>query len=722
MTNEITLRVAEALQKDVGRGIARIDVINAKKLAVSSGDIIEVHGEKTTAVIVWLGYPEDEGLDIIRVDGLTRQNSGSSLGDKVRVRKARVYDAKNIVIAPTKHEIQLGGDFANHLKRRLLGRPLIKGDNFSIGTLGGQAIPFMVSSTKPAGIIQITEVTDLEVRSKPVTVESAVPTVRYEDIGGLKDEISKVREMIELPMKHPELFEKVGIAPPKGVLLYGPPGTGKTLLAKAVASETNAHFILINGPEIIDKYYGQSEENLRNIFQEAQKNAPSIIFIDEIDSIAPKREETKGEVERRVVAQLLALMDGLVARGNVVVIAATNRQDALDPALRRPGRFDREIEIGVPDRVGRREVLQIHTRAMPIEKDKKENILDEMASVTHGYVGADLEALAREAAMIALKRILPEIDLETEEIPAQVLESLSVKREDFIEALKGIEPSALREVLIEIPNLTWKDIGDLKEVKQKLIEAIEWPLKYPDAFKKMGIRTPKGILLYGPPGCGKTLLAKAAANESEANFISIKGPAVLSKWVGESEKKIREIFKKARQTAPTIVFFDELDAIAPRRGVYTGSHVTETVLNQILTEIDGVEPLENVIVIGATNRADMLDPGLLRPGRFDFLIFVPAPDKEARLKIFKVHTNDMPLKDVDLDELAKKTTGYTGADIEGLCREAGMVSLREDIKGDFITQEHFNNALKKVKPSLSRDDVEGYKKISKDEVLTPACG
>ncbi len=721
MMEEITLRVAEALQNDVGRGIARINLTSARKLGIGSGDILEIKGKKTTATIVWLGHPEDEGLDILRIDGLTRQNSGSLLGDKVRVRKAEVHDAKRVVIAPTKHEIQLGGDFADHLKRRLLGRPLIKGDNFSIGILG-QAIPFAVATTHPAGIIQITEVTDLEVRSKPVTVEAAVPTVRYEDIGGLKDEINRVREMIELPMKHPELFEKVGIAPPKGVLLYGPSGTGKTLLAKAVASETNAHFILINGPEIMNKYYGQSEENLRNIFQEAEKNAPSIIFIDEIDSIAPKREETRGEVERRVVAQLLALMDGLVARGNVVVIAATNRQDALDPALRRPGRFDREIEIGVPDREGRREILQIHTRAMPIEKDEKDKILDEMASVTHGYVGADLEALAREAAMTALKRILPEIDLEKEEIPAHVLESLRVKRDDFVEALKDIEPSALREVLIEIPTVVWEDIGGLKEVKQKLIEAVEWPLKYPEAFKKMGIRTPKGILLYGPPGCGKTLLAKAAANESEANFISIKGPAVLSKWVGESEKRIREIFKKARQTSPTIIFFDELDAVAPRRGVYTGSHVTETVLNQILTEIDGMEALENVIVIGATNRADMLDPALLRPGRFDFLIFVSSPDKEARLETFKIHTKDMPLKDVDLTELAKKTSGYTGADIEGLCREAGMFSLRENIKGGFVTQEHFEKALKKVKPSLPREEAERYKRIQEGELLTPAYG
>jgi transitional endoplasmic reticulum ATPase len=721
---KLRLKVAEALQNDVGRGIVRLDATAMKKLSLSTGDVVEITGKKMTAAKVWLGHPQDEGQDIIRMDGMIRHNTTSSLGDKVTVKKAQLADARKITIAPKVHEISFGEDFASYVKQRvLMGRPLVRGDDIYVSVLG-QSISFNVVATTPKDIVQITEDTNLEIKNKPMTVaEVGAPAVRYEDIGGLKDEVSKIREMIELPMKHPELFEKVGIQPPKGVLLYGPPGTGKTLLAKAVASETNAYFISINGPEIMDKFYGESERKLREIFEEAQQNAPAIIFIDEIDSIAPKREETKGEVERRVVAQLLALMDGLMARGDVVVIAATNREDALDPALRRPGRFDREIEIGVPDRAGRKEVLQIHTRGMPLAEDVD---LDEIANTTYGFVGADLAALGREAAMSTLRRILPQIDLEKSEIPGEVLEKLEVTKKDFQEALKSVEPSALREVLVEVPNVKWDDIGGLKKVKQELIEAVEWPLKKSDSFKKVGIKPPKAIMLYGPSGCGKTLLAKAVANESQANFIAIKGPELLSKWVGESEKGVREIFKKARQTAPTIILFDEMDALAPRRGMETGSHVTETVVNQLLTELDGIEPLENVVVIGSTNRPDIIDPSILRPGRFDRLVLVPSPDRDARLEIFKIHTKDMPLEDVDLAAMAEKTEGYTGADIEAICREAGMYALRENVDpkaGMYtlkeniddvkVSKKHFDKTLQKIKPSVSENELKGYEKIFK---------
>ncbi|MBN2250490.1 MAG: CDC48 family AAA ATPase [Candidatus Altiarchaeota archaeon] len=708
---KIELRVAEALHNDVGRGIIRMDKNAMEQLDITSGDIVEIEGKKNTAAIVWPSHPQDFGLEIIRMDGLIRQNSGTSLGDKVKVSRSRTSPAKNITIAPTMHEIKFGEDFATHVKQRMTGRPLAKGDKISIGVLG-QAIPFVVVATNPKGIVQIQDLTDLEIKGKPMVVPE-VPEVRYEDIGGLKEELERVREMIELPMKHPELFERLGIKPPKGVLLYGPPGTGKTLIAKAVASETNAHFISLNGPEIMDKYYGESERKLREIFKEAQENAPAIIFIDEIDSIAPKREETRGEVERRVVAQLLTLMDGMEARGDVVVIAATNREDAIDPALRRPGRFDREIEIGVPDKEGREEILQIHTRGMPLDKDVS---LKEIANSTHGFVGADLDSLSREAAMKALKKILPKIDLEKEEIPAQILDDLKVKKADFVEAMKDVSPSALREVLVEVPDIKWADIGGLSEVKMRLQEAVEWPLKNPEAFKRMGIRPTKALLLHGPPGCGKTLLAKAAAKESEANFIAVKGPQLLSMWVGESEKGVREIFKKAKQTAPTIILFDEIDAIAPRRGMHAGSHVTETVVNQILTEMDGIESLENVIVVGATNRPDMIDPSLLRPGRFDYQLLVPPPDKPARLEIFKVHTRGMPLKDVDLSDLVKKTEGYSGADIEGVCREAALIALRENIKAREVTSEHFEKSLKKIKPSIPEFE------LQKKKVTTPAYG
>lgn len=718
MAKDMKLKVAEALHSDVGRGIVRLSSESAKGLGVITGDVVEIEGKKTTVAKVWQAHPQDESLDIIRMDGILRQNSRSSLGETVKVRKAQITDAKEIVIAPTHHEISFGGDFANYVRQRILmGRPLISGDNFMITVLG-QSISFTVVSSSPKGAVQVTEFTDVSIKSKPSTVPGAgVPAVRYEDIGGLKTEIARVREMIELPMKHPELFEKVGIQPPKGVLLFGPPGTGKTLLAKAVASETNAHFIPLNGPEIMDKFYGESERKLRDIFEEAQENAPSIIFIDEIDSIAPKREETRGEVERRVVAQLLALMDGLIARGNVIVIAATNRVDAIDPALRRPGRFDREIEIGVPDKKGRKEILQIHTRGMPLTKDVN---IDGIARITYGFVGADLAALAREAAMSALRRVLPQIDLEKDEIPAEVLESLNVTKKDFTEALKGVEPSALRELMVEVPTVKWDDIGGLKDVKKELKEAIEWPLKIPEVFERMGIKPPKALLLYGPPGCGKTLLAKAVATESEANFIAVKGPELLSKWVGESERGVREIFKKARQTAPTIVLFDEIDALAPTRGSHSGSHVTETVVNQLLTELDGIEALENVVILGATNRPDMLDTSLIRPGRFDSMVLVPAPDEEARLDIFKIHSKKMPLKDVDLNVLARKTEGYSGADIEGICREAGLNALRQDIKAKEVTSKHFEKALEGKRPSITEQDAKRYDKVFKKEETTPA--
>lgn len=705
--NKVILKVVEAMSSDVGRGIVRLSEQSMIELGVETGDIVEIKGKASTAAKVWPRHVQDADPTTIRMDGLIRQNSRASLGDKVEVKKADVKDATKVVLAPIQ-ELSFRGEFVDYVKRQLLGSVFVLGNGLVFGILG-RPIQFIVVSTQPHGVVRLTEQTDLEVSKTPMEVKVSAPMVRYEDIGGMKEEVEKVREMIELPMKHPVLFEKLGIDPPKGVLLHGAPGTGKTLLAKAVASETQSHFILINGPEIMDKFYGESEKKLRDIFEEAQKNAPSIIFIDEIDSIAPKREETRGEVERRVVAQLLTLMDGMTSRGNVIVIAATNRVDAIDPALRRPGRFDREIEIRVPDKSGRRDILTIHTRGMPLADDVN---LDEIVSSTNGFVGADISALAREAAMSALRRILPEIDLDRE-IPTDIIEKLKVERGDFINALKNVEPSALREVLVYIPTVKWDDIGGLENIKQALKEAVEWPLKFPERYKKMGVRTPKGVLMFGPPGCGKTLLAKAAATESEANFISIKGPEVFSKWVGESEKKIREIFKKARQTSPTIIFFDEMDAIAPVRGTGTGSRVTETVLNQILTEVDGIESLDNVIVIGATNRPDILDPALLRPGRFDSIIFVGPPDRDAVYEILKIHTKNMPLADVDLKTLSEKLEGYTGADIEGVCREAGMVALRaahkENRDAEHVESRHFEQAIEKIKPSVPKSLINNYK-------------
>jgi transitional endoplasmic reticulum ATPase len=737
---ELKLTVAEARrQADVGRSIARVDERIMKKLDVKQGDILEIEGTKTTGVIAVRGYAEDQGLDIVRIDGLARRNAGTSIGEKVTVRKANVKEAKSVTVAPADPHLRLmiHGD---SLKRNLMGRPVTKGDIVSPTTfeepmhlgadsfiaqffgnvfgemgapLGLGEIRFVVTNTSPSGIVLITELTDLEVLPEAVEVkEMKVPAVTYEDIGGLKEEIQRVREMIELPLRHPELFDRLGIEPPKGVLLHGPPGTGKTLIAKAVANESDAYFISVAGPELMSKFYGESEQRLREVFKEAEAHAPAIIFMDELDSLAPKREEVTGEVERRMVAQLCTLMDGLKARGKVIVIGATNRPNALDPALRRPGRFDREIEIGVPDRDGRKEILQIHTRGMPLAKDVD---LDHLANITHGFVGADLEALAKEAAMSALRRILPEIKLEEEKaIPPEVLEKLQVTKEDFDNGLRMVEPSAMREVLIEVPNVHWEDIGGLEEAKQELREAVEWPLKHPESFKRMGIEPPRGILLYGPPGSGKTLLARAVATESEANFIAIKGPELLSKWVGESEKGIRETFRKARMAAPAIIFFDEIDALVPARSSGFGdSHVTERVISQLLTELDGLEKLENVVVLAATNRPDLIDPAVLRPGRFDRLVLVPAPDKKARLEIFKIHTRGMPLaKDVDLDVLATETEGYVGADIAAICREAAMLVLRRDIKGKEVKMADFREAMKKIKPSVTKEIEKTYEAFS----------
>ncbi len=710
----VTLKVAEAYHRDAGRAIARIDAEAMRKLGVVSGDVIEIEGKSIATAIVWPGYSPDSKKSIIRIDGNIRGNTGVAIDDHVRVKKTTVKDAKRITLEPTQPVRIAGGE--RYLARILKGRPITKGQIIRVEMLGNP-ITFVVANTVPLGTVIPQMDTEIMLR-KPREVAMGVPHVTYEDVGGLKREIGMIREMIELPLRHPELFERLGIEPPKGVLLHGPPGTGKTLIAKAVASETDANFFSISGPEIMSKFYGESEKHLRDIFEEAGKNAPSIIFIDELDSIAPKRGETTGEVERRVVAQLLSLMDGLESRGQVVVIGATNRVNALDEALRRGGRFDREIEIGIPNRNGREEVLQVHTRGMPLAEDVS---LKDLADITHGFVGADLASLCKEAAMYALRKILPEIDIE-KEIPPEVMEKLKVTKEDFSGALKNTEPSALREVFVEVPNVKWDDIGGLENAKQELKEVVEWPLKYPAVFSRLNTKPPKGILLFGPPGTGKTMLVKAVANVTEANFISIKGPELLSKWVGESEKAVREIFRKAKQAAPCIIFLDELDSIAPVRGAGFDSHVTERVVSQLLTAMDGLEELKEVIIIAATNRPDMVDPALLRPGRLDRLIYIQPPDEEERKKIFEVHLRGKPIgADVDVEELAKRTDGYVGADIEAIVKEAVMSALREfitsgiseehvkeAIKNIVVKKEHFETAIKSVRPTVTPEAKEEF--------------
>jgi transitional endoplasmic reticulum ATPase len=871
----VKLKVAEAVQDDVNKGIVRVDSNFMYQIEAKPGDIVLIKGERETVGIVDRAYPGDIGLNIIRMDGIIRRNAKTGIGESVEVKKADIKEAKKVTIAPAQKGVVIRAS-PNIFKQGLLGRAVVKGDIVSLGGtrrrrsamtdnpffndifsmmddnmsgFGFSDLKFIVASTDPKMPVIITEQTEVIFNPEAVEMkEEKVLEVTYEDIGGLDEEIKKIREMVELPLKHPEIFEQLGIEPPKGVLLHGPPGTGKTLLAKAVANETNSNFILINGPEIMSKFYGQSEANLRKKFEDAEKNAPSIIFFDEVDAIAPKREDTHGEVERRVVAQLLANMDGLQSRGKVVVIAATNRPDDIDPALRRPGRFDRELEIGVPSKESRLAVLKIHTRNMPIlgefnvknalsiinaeiekstrkhdkensekaekahvssDKQKKvrsdkgidalqalkqsdpdayselmssvvsalleietsveiwnaedpaqkynelskkqngeayrvlgelieakiikkefynlvrlkdvPNLLAEIAGITYGFVGADLSSLAKEAAMNVLRRILPDIKLkEDEPIPKEVLEKLKITKQDFKEALKVVRPSAMREVLVEIPNIKWDDVGGLEEVKQELKEAVEWPLKYPQAFKRLGVRPPRGILLYGAPGTGKTLLAKAVANESQANFILVKGPEMLSKWVGESERAVRKIFKKARQTAPTIIFFDEIDSIAPRRGLSQDNNVAERVVNQLLTEIDGLEELNDVVVIAATNRPDIIDTGLLRPGRFDRIVQTPVPDERGREIIFKIHTEDMPLKGVDLKALAKDTEGYAGADIEAVCREAAILALRDNIEAKEVTKKYFQKALEKVQPSATEEIKKSYDELKK--MFTSAKG
>jgi transitional endoplasmic reticulum ATPase len=714
--------VKEAARDDAGRGIARLSIEVMRALSLVSGDVVEIQGKKKATAIVWPGFAQDTGQSVLRIDGTIRGNAGTGVDERVKVRKVEVGYARKVVIQPTQPIRLVGGE--QYLSRVLRGRSVMEGQTVRVDVIGNP-LTLVISKVIPKGIAIVTDDTEIELKETPYKPgegkKKEVSDVHYEDIGGLSRELEMVREMIELPLRHPELFERLGIEPPKGVLLYGPPGTGKTLIAKAVANEVEAHFITISGPEVMSKYYGESEGKLREVFEEAQENAPAIIFIDELDSIAPKREDTKGEVERRVVAQLLSLMDGLKGRGQVIVIGATNIPDALDPALRRGGRFDREIEIGIPDKKGRMEIFQVHTRGVPLADNVN---IAEYADSTHGFVGADIALLVKEAAMHALRKILPKIDLE-QEIPAELLEQLRVTGEDFDEARRHVEPSAMREVLVEVPDITWDDVGGLDEVKQELKEAVEWPLKYPMVFEKLLTKPPKGILLFGPPGTGKTLLAKAVANESECNFISVKGPELLSKWVGESEKGVREIFRKARQAAPSIIFFDEVDALVPKRGTYMGSsHVTESVVSQILTELDGLEELKNVTVIGATNRPDMLDPALMRPGRMERHIYVPPPDREGRRKIFEVYLRNadaLLADDVKIDDLVAETENYVGADIEALVREAKLAAMREFLSrmagkppeelsdaliNVRLTRSHFEEARKKVKGSLDRDALE----------------
>ena len=720
--NEVQLEVAKAYPNDSGRGIARLDPDTLLHLKLSPGDIIEIEGAETTAAKVWRADRQDWNTDTVRVDGFTRQNADVGIGERVTIRKAEAEKADKLVLAPPEDaSVQFGSDAAGMVKRQILKRPVVERDivpvmsstNHPFMRSPGQAIPLIAVETEPDGVCLITEDTDVELREEPIAgFEKTGGGITYEDIGGLKNEIQRVREMVELPMKHPQIFSKLGIEPPQGVLLHGPPGTGKTLLAKAVANETSASFFSIAGPEIISKYYGESEQQLREIFEDAKEESPSIVFIDELDSIAPKREDVTGEVERRVVAQLLTMMDGLETRGQVVVIGATNRVDSVDPALRLPGRFDREIEIGVPDEVGRKEILQIHTRGMPLSDDVS---LDHLADETHGFVGADIESLTKEAAMKALRRYLPEIDLDEEDVPPSLIDRMIVKRDDFGGALTEVEPSAMREVLVELPKVSWEDVGGLSEAKQQVQESVEWPLTSPEKFERMGVEAPKGVLLYGPPGTGKTLMAKAVANETNANFISVRGPQLLSKWVGESEKAIRQTFRKARQVSPTIVFFDELDSLAPSRGQEAGNNVSERVVNQLLTELDGLEDMGDVMVIGATNRPDMIDPALIRSGRFDRLVMIGQPDPEGRERILEIHTGDTPLApDVSLREVAEVTDGYVGSDLEGIAREAAIEALRDDDEAEAVEMRHFRRAMESVRPTITDDILSYYEEIEEE--------
>jgi transitional endoplasmic reticulum ATPase len=735
---ELELKVAGANQQDFGKGVARISTDSMQKLGVSRGDIVEIEGEEMTAGIAVEGYSQDQGLNILRIDGLMRNNASTSIGDHVKVRKAETKEAKKVTIGPASDKLRLQGS-GQSLKKVLGGRPLTTGDVLSTtirrskspfgsdlmqesffqdfldsSSFGLGEIRLQVLNTNPDGVVKVTNRTQIELKPEYQEVEEGEKGVgvTYEDIGGLDDVLQRIREMVELPLKNPELFDRLGIDPPKGVLLHGPPGTGKTLLAKAVANETDAHFTSINGPEIMSKYYGESEQQLREVFEEASENSPAIIFIDELDSLGVKREEASGEVERRVVAQLLALLDGLKPRENVVVIAATNRVDAVDEALRRPGRFDREIEVGVPDTEGRKEIFMIHTRGMPLDEDLD---LDEFIDLTYGFTGSDIEALARESAMNALRRLLPEIDIQDESIPSEALEKLVVTRQDMFEAYKGIDPSALREVLADVPHVSWEDVGGLEEVKRTMSEIIELPLTSPESFRRIGIDPPRGVLLYGPPGTGKTLMAKAIANESNANFITAKGSDLLSKWYGESEQRIAEVFDKARQVSPAIIFLDELDALAPERGGGSGEpRATERIVNQLLSEMDGLEELKGVVVVAATNRPDMVDSALLRPGRFDELIHVPVPKREGRLKIFEVHTDKMNLEPgVDLEKLADLSDNYTGADIAAVCKKAGRLALREDVDSQYVGMNHFLEAIDDTPASVTSNTRQKYENIER---------
>ena len=713
MDKFIELKVGMAQnQSEAGLGRARIDSSSRSRLGLDVGDVVEIVGKRSVPAKVFKGSADDEGKGVIRIDGITRTNAGISVDETVRVKKCDPVMADKIALAPNipqGKKIRLEDGMDEIFRKGLMSRPVMKGNEVIIPNIAlmGNRSPFTVTSTSPQGIVVVGPSTEIVVNeSSKVTEEKFLSQITYDDVGGLEDELRKIREMIELPLKHPELFERLGISAPKGILLYGPPGTGKTLIAKAVAKESGASFFAIQGPEIMGRYYGQSEERLREIFKEAEESTPSIVFLDEIDSITPDRDSVHGDVERRVVAQLLTLMDGLSGRGDVIVIGATNRENAVDPALRRPGRFDREIEIGVPGRAGRKEILEVHLRGMPLDSDVN---TDSLTGMTQGFVGADLAALCREAAMKCLSRKMSELDLD-KPIPQTVLESMKVTMSDFVSALGDVEPSGMREVLVEIPKVKWTDIGGLESVKRELLEFI--PNEDPKAFERLGIVPGKGVLLYGPPGTGKTLIAKAVANESRTNFITVSGPEIASKWLGESEKAIRQIFKRAKQMSPCIIFFDEMDSIAPRRG--RGDVSWEKVVNQLLTSMDGVEGLKNVMIMAATNRPDMIDPALLRPGRFDKLVYIGPPDLESRLRILEIHTKDMPLMSVDLLSIAQSTEGFVGADLAALCREAGLTAYRENSKTEYIDKRHFATALKEIGPSVDPNSLKEYDNMSRE--------